>query len=193
MTRGVKTAARIVRLLDRARTDRADDEDASEESAADVAELERHLAVLREGKLPKATRELLQMAAEKLPEQTAQLMAQALGLVRKRGAGSWAATLQRRGRDRWLLVACDALEGSDYGRARKLEKEIKKFRDVTWPVWKNKDEPPADSALLLSALFFAFRLSEGDVPGHWKQLRKVVTRARELPSLGGGCVTTRGA
>ncbi len=100
-----------------------------------------------------------------------------MGLVPAPSQRDWRTIDRLSSRNAWLVRAVELLHGvSEYKQRHFLElsDQVAIFEEAFWPDWKDCLLPPEDATPFRHALFFAFRLGDGDVPRGWRQLRDIV-------------------
>jgi len=77
-------------------------------------------------------------------------------------------------RDRYLCAAWKQCNGTPWQRSMELAAQVKRFACRVWPRVCNQVEPPDRFDDIDNALFWAFRICDGDIPNSAKRLGQIV-------------------
>ena len=113
-----------------------------------------------------------------------QRLDEVMGLAPVSAKRDWRTIDRLEARDAWLVRAFEMLDSaiSEYKRCRELSHQIYTFEEAIWPALKDCTRPPEEMTPLRQALFFAFKLGEGEVPHGWVRLKEIV----QNPPIGSG-------
>lgn len=113
-----------------------------------------------------------------------QRLDEVMGLAPVSARRDWRTIDRLEARDAWLVRAFEMLDSavSEYKRCLELSHHIYVFEETIWPKLEGCVRPPEEMTPLRKALFFAFKLGEGEVPHGWVRLKEIV----QNPLIGSG-------